>query len=132
MKVEVNKRKDSFINVNFKALIEKIRIGIQVLLMRISTKLRELPGIDKCEVMVGAFQNKSFGTWRTLFDEITEAGPSDLIIAISGDSIESVEHALKKGKELLSKPELLLGIETNHQHVFKSISEAKEKCQRQT
>jgi len=86
----------------YKSKIKANTYRDSVLLMRISTELRKLPGVEKCEVMVGTEQNKkSFLRSGLLSHEIQDAGPCDLVIAISGDSRESVNFALKKADELL-------------------------------
>ena len=86
----------------YKANVRTNTYRDSVVLMRISTELRKLPGIEKCEVMVGTEQNKkTLMRSGLLSHEIQDAGPCDLVIAISGDSKESVDFALKKADEAL-------------------------------
>lgn len=110
----------------YKASIKANTYRDSILLMRMSMELRGLPGIGKCEVIVGTEQNKKYLLRSGLMsNDVRDAGSSDLIIAVSGDSEESVDFALKKADELLKSDSLSSIRERNL--VFNSLSTAFEK-----
>ncbi len=98
-----------------KSYIEKNMFMDSVFLMKISSKVREVEGIEGAEAIVGTEHNKGFlESGGLLTDEIKEeAGANDLIIAVKAadeQTAESgIETALNELKQKNSRNEDLFG-----------------------
>ncbi len=80
-----------------KSHIEKNMFMDSVFLMRVSTKVRDMEGIEGAEAIIGTDHNKQFLEGSGLLtDEIKqEAGPNDLIIAVDAVDEETAEQGIE-------------------------------------
>lgn len=77
-----------------------------VVLMTISSKIKELPGVKEVSVLMGTNQNKELLKEVNLLDEEGVcANPNDLIISILAEDYKTIEDALNKVEEFLNKKE---------------------------
>lgn len=88
-----------------KTHIHKNTFRDSVYLMRLSTIIRQLEGVEGAEVIVGTDHNKKFlktgGLWTQRIDE--EATPNDLIIAVNAQTEEQAEAAIAKTLKELNR-----------------------------
>lgn len=80
-----------------KTHIEKNMFMDSVFLMRVSTKVRDIDGIEGAEAIIGTDHNKQFLEGSGLLtDEIKQnAGPNDLIIAVKAEDEETADQGIE-------------------------------------
>ena len=76
------------------------RYADSVKLMGIARSLRDRDGVDGCEMGMGTAANLEALAARGV--EVSDAGPSDLIVAIDADSEDVAQQTLKQAEEELS------------------------------
>jgi FdrA protein len=83
-----------------KIVIEKNRYVDSVTLMSVGTKLLALDGIEAADALMCTRANRE--SLRDMgYDIPGDAGPNDLVIAVSGDRNEHLEAAIKLAKDIL-------------------------------
>jgi len=88
-----------------KTHIHKQTYRDSIYLMRLSSIIRGLDGVEEAEVIVGTEHNKKFlktgGLWTEHIEE--EAGPNDLIIAVKAKEEQKAEEAIAYALKELNK-----------------------------
>lgn len=85
-----------------KTLVKKNSYHDSVTLMRVSSRLNELDGVQEAAAMMATELNRILmDDVGLLTPEAESAGPNDLVIVIKGDTDDSVDQALDQAEELL-------------------------------
>ncbi|MFX1511105.1 MAG: acyl-CoA synthetase FdrA [Promethearchaeota archaeon] len=86
-----------------KYVIEPNNYRDSIVLMKISRELEEIPNIDQVSVIMATENNlrllKDIGLYS---DEMADARPNDLIIAVSAHNEEEIDEAIQKAYTLLT------------------------------
>lgn len=83
-------------------VIEKNRYVDSVTLMSVGSKLLALEGIDGADALMCTQANRESLT-ELGYEIPGDAGPNDLVIAVSGDTNEHLEAAVKLAKDILDR-----------------------------
>ncbi|MCL4459435.1 MAG: acyl-CoA synthetase FdrA [Chloroflexi bacterium] len=85
-----------------RSVIRKDSYFDSLVLMRVSTKMREMEGVEDAAVMMGTEANKqSLLRIGLLTDEIKASGPNDVCFVVGAKTQQSAEQAIALGERLL-------------------------------